>query len=358
MKFATCAAALASLSLFASTLAAPVAASPEKPQQTKEEVEAERQKALARQRNKYFHEPGGGHQLGHYDARFFHGIVSDQERHETQLTMIRAYLDYFRENDLDTWLAHGTLLGWWWNGKRLPWDWDMDTQVSGATLHHLGQAHNQTRTKYLSTDGQREREFLLDVNPWIWERERGDGANIIDARWIDTSNGLFIDITGLSETHPDTNPGVWVCKNYHRYATSDLYPMRETLFEGAIAKVPYAYDKILVQEYKEKALVVTDFEGHAWNMNQKEWIKTQAQIDKEAKEAKEQAAREAAEEEKKKKDTEMKRQAAEIKKLEDEEKRQLSQKKYDDAQEKKRQEAEAKRNQAEEEEEEVQQEEE
>ena len=31
--------------------------------------------------------------------------------------MIRAYLDYFRENNLETWLAHGTLLGWWWNGK-------------------------------------------------------------------------------------------------------------------------------------------------------------------------------------------------------------------------------------------------
>jgi hypothetical protein len=145
--------------------------------------------------------------------------------------------------------------------QRLPWDWDMDTQVSGATLHHLGEAHNQTITEYKSADGT-TRKFLLDVNPWIWERERGDGSNIIDARWIDTQNGLFIDITGLSETHPDTKPGVWVCKNYHRYNTADLYPMRETMFEGVVAKVPYAYDKILVQEYKEKALVVTDFEGY------------------------------------------------------------------------------------------------
>jgi hypothetical protein len=137
----------------------------------------------------------------------------------------------------------------------------MDTQVSGATLHRLGEKHNQTMTEYKSTSGT-TRKFLLDVNPWIWERERGDGANVIDARWIDTQNGLFIDITGLSETHPDTKPGVWVCKNYHRYNTADLYPMRETMFEGVVAKVPYAYDKILVQEYKEKALVVTDFEGY------------------------------------------------------------------------------------------------
>ena len=120
----------------------------------------------------------------------------------------------------------------------------MDTQVSGATLHHLGEHHNQTRHKYVSEDGKIEREFLLDVNPWIWERERGDGMNIIDARWIDVRNGLFIDITGLSETHPDSAPGTWSCKNYHRYKTHELYPMRETTFEGVPAKVPYSYDKI------------------------------------------------------------------------------------------------------------------
>jgi hypothetical protein len=145
--------------------------------------------------------------------------------------------------------------------QRLPWDWDMDTQVSGATLQYLGDNYNQTRHVYTFPDGTTQREYLLDINPWIWERERGDGMNIIDARWIDVSNGLFIDITGLSETHPDTAPGTWVCKNYHRYKTSDLYPMRETVFEGVAAKVPYSYDSILVEEYKEKALVETNFQG-------------------------------------------------------------------------------------------------
>lgn len=146
--------------------------------------------------------------------------------------------------------------------KRLPWDFDLDTQVADGTLQHIGRVHNQTKYPYVSYDGTVQREYLLDVNPWIWERERGDGANIIDARWIDTRNGLFIDITGLSETHPKDRPGEWVCKNYHRYQTSDLYPMRETIFEGVVAKVPYNYDKILVDEYQEKALVVTEFNGY------------------------------------------------------------------------------------------------
>lgn len=135
------------------------------------------------------------------------------------------------------------------------------------TLKHLGEVHNQTRYPYISDDGKVQREYLLDVNPWIWQRERGDGMNIIDARWIDVRNGLFIDITGLSETNPDTNPGIWSCKNYHRYATDDLYPMRETMFEGVPAKVPYSYDKILTEEYKKSALVNTNFNGYVVTMS-------------------------------------------------------------------------------------------
>lgn len=55
--------------------------------------------------------------LGHYDRRYFHGVVTDEERTDTQAHMIRAYLTFFRNHGLDTWIAHGTLLGWWWNGK-------------------------------------------------------------------------------------------------------------------------------------------------------------------------------------------------------------------------------------------------
>jgi hypothetical protein len=113
--------------------------------------------------------------------------------------------------------------------------------------------------------------------------------NVIDARWIDIRNGLYIDITGLSEARPDTHPGVWSCKNYHDYKTTELYPMRETMFEGVLAKVPYAYDKILTDEYSEQALVSTTYNGyemhmltpliqrwldfrHAWDPKSKQWV--------------------------------------------------------------------------------------
>lgn len=175
--------------------------------------------------------------------------------------MIRAYLRFFEDNGLETWIAHGTLLGWWWNGKKLPWDQDIDTQVSDQTLTYLATHMNYTTYQYTDEEYDISREFLLDVNPHYTERGRGDGMNIIDARWIDIRNGLYIDITGLSETEPDKYPGVWSCKNYHHYLTKDLYPMRQSTFEGVRAKIPYAYDKILIEEYAEKALTLTEYEG-------------------------------------------------------------------------------------------------
>ena len=175
--------------------------------------------------------------------------------------MIRAYLRFFKDNDIETWIAHGTLLGWWWNGKMLPWDADIDTQVSDLTLSYMANYLNMTIYHYVDESNSIARDYLLDVNPWFFERERGDGMNIIDARWIDIRNGLYIDITGLSETEPDKHPGVWNCKNYHHYPIKDLYPMRESTFEGMPAKVPYAYEKILVDEYAEKALILTEYQG-------------------------------------------------------------------------------------------------
>ncbi|CAD6581507.1 MAG: hypothetical protein ASARMPREDX12_001936 [Alectoria sarmentosa] len=228
---------------------------------------------------KYFHEPGGTSLSNHYDSRYEHGILSYEEKQDSQVHMMRAYLDFFKKNNIETWLAHGTLLGWWWNGKMLPWDWDIDTQVSGPTLMFLGKHFNGSIYEYSSADSDpdlqplTERQYLLDVNPAMIERDRGNGDNVIDARWIDIRNGLYIDVTGLSETEPLDQPGVWSCKNYHHYRTTDLYPMRETMYEGVVAKVPYAYDRILAEEYQEKALVVTEYEGHKWHPDIKEWIK-------------------------------------------------------------------------------------
>ncbi|TVY22326.1 Protein MNN4 [Lachnellula hyalina] len=261
--------------LFAlSSLLLPIFAAPEPPA---EAIEAIEERAKFGGDTKYFHEPGGNDELGHYDIRYFKGTpVTYEERGDTLLHLIRSYLTVFREKNVETWIAHGTLLGWWWNGKIMPWDWDLDTQVSASTLTWLGENLNMTFHNYtsLNEDGTSDtREYLLDINPNHVERIRGDGQNVIDARWIDVSNGLFIDITGLSETNPSTQPGIWSCKNFHRYRTRDLYPLRETVFEGVPALVPYSFDRILTEEYSARALTKTMHEGHKWMPEQKEWVK-------------------------------------------------------------------------------------
>ncbi|CAG8960156.1 hypothetical protein HYFRA_00010635 [Hymenoscyphus fraxineus] len=253
-----------------STLAAPIKtkSGPELEQEAEQETEVD---------TKYFHEPGGGDEWGHYDIRYFSGApVSYEVKRHTLHNLIRSYLSIFRSKNIETWIAHGTLLGWWWNGKIMPWDWDLDTQVSASTLTWLGQNMNMTLHNFTISelDGSTgERQYLLDVNPHIDDRLRGDGQNVIDARWIDTVNGLFIDITGLAETNPSMQPGIWSCKNFHRYRTRDLYPLRETEFEGVQALVPYSFDRILTEEYSSRALTKTQHEGHQWFPAQKEWIK-------------------------------------------------------------------------------------
>ncbi len=145
-------------------------------------------------------------------------------------------------------IAHGSLLDLWWNGQILPWDWDADVQVSGQTLSYLGRSLNYITHNYKS--GGVERQYLLDVSPYYAERTRGDGVNITDARWIDMRNSLFIDITGISETNLFDGPGAWSCKNQHEYYMTDIWPLKETTFEGVTALVPFAYDTLLMEEYE------------------------------------------------------------------------------------------------------------
>jgi len=140
----------------------------------------------------------------------------------------------------------------------MPWDWDIDTQVSEATLFRLADDFNQTVVTYNSTDPDVQHSYLLDVNPWARQRVHHKGLNIIDARWIDMQTGLYIDITGLSRLDKE-QPNEWGCKNNHNYTISDIYPLRATNFEGVAAKVPFRFESVLIDEYKDKALTETHY---------------------------------------------------------------------------------------------------
>ncbi|KAL5342361.1 LicD family-domain-containing protein [Aspergillus crustosus] len=219
---------------------------------------------------KYFQEPGNDEIHAHYDSRFFKAPVPKEQRSQVLTHIIHSYFEYFNSHNLETWLAHGTLLGWWWNSKIMPWDWDIDTQVSEATLSRLATEFNGTVARYNTTPSG-QHSYLLDVNPWARQRDRGMGLNIIDARWIDMQTGLYIDITGLSRLNKE-KPNTWGCKNNHNYLISDIYPLRASYFEGVAAKVPFRYESVLTDEYTGKALTETHYNKYTWDPVVEEWL--------------------------------------------------------------------------------------
>lgn len=44
--------------------------------------------------------------------------------------------------------------------------------------------------------------------------------------------------------------------------TRDLFPLRDSFFEGQMVKIPYNYAKLLTQEYGKASLTKTEYSGY------------------------------------------------------------------------------------------------
>lgn len=65
------------------------------------------------------------------------------------------------------------------------------------------------------------RDYLLEINPHYNIRSTEDKLNVIDARWIDTETGLFIDISTIRRNWTDgVEAGALMCKDRHHYLVS------------------------------------------------------------------------------------------------------------------------------------------
>lgn len=176
----------------------------------------------------YFHETdfhSKSHRFGavsHCDTRFApKQQPDDDEIRQTLKALLESYISTMGDLSVSTWLAHGPLIGWYWNRKLLPWDTDIDVHVSEEGIEVLARSFNMTEYSYPVPPGRTARTYLLDINPHYSIVSEKDVANRIDARWIDTTNGKFIDITAVHRNGRDSDGGrqlgTLFCKDGHRY---------------------------------------------------------------------------------------------------------------------------------------------
>lgn len=136
---------------------------------------------------------------GHYDWRFFNGIVqSELETRRTLHHLVRLFLKFTYARRFAVWVAHGSLLSWYWNGSNFPWDYDVDVQMPIKDLQQFCLLYNNTLVVENLGDGLGK--YFVDCGSSLTHREKGYGRNNIDARFIDIDKGIYIDITGLALT--------------------------------------------------------------------------------------------------------------------------------------------------------------
>lgn len=164
--------------------------------------------------------------ISHCDPRYCPPSPPEIEATRQTLTaLMSSFALAMNELKAEIWIAHGALLGWYWNQRLLPWDTDIDVQLSFDTLKSLAASNNMTEYKYTLPEEKTPRIYLFDINPHYLISSSADVANKIDARWIDTTNGKYIDITAVHSLKPGeglkmAEESVLFCKDGHRYKVS------------------------------------------------------------------------------------------------------------------------------------------
>ncbi|KAJ3111688.1 hypothetical protein HK098_008364 [Nowakowskiella sp. JEL0407] len=182
---------------------------------------------------KYFNET----EVTMLDSRFANttDYHNDTKRNSVLHGLLLNWVEFCKEVGLVTWMAHGTMLGWLWGQQIFPWDKDLDFHMPISDLLKLFKYNNTIYNKH----------YLIDVNPnsvfRLYEQN-----NVIDARLIDTRNGMYLDITGIADVN---RTGLLACKSPHFYVWSDFVPLSGTVLEGVEVWMPNRVIELLNREY-------------------------------------------------------------------------------------------------------------
>lgn len=214
----------------------------------------------------------------HYDWRFFNGALnyerdgwSDKELIlRTNIILDRLLRNWYlfaEEKGIVSWLMHGPLLSWYWDGLMFPFDLDIDIQMPIAELTRLTKEYNQTLVVENPSEGYGK--YLIDVGTFIHNRGISKNSNHIDARFIDVDSGIYIDITALSKSDAVTPPEykdnslvniekidatdveIYNDRRKHFYTLPQLSPLRYSMMGGVPLYVPSTISDRLTFEYSK-----------------------------------------------------------------------------------------------------------
>ncbi|KAJ3168056.1 hypothetical protein HK101_011689 [Irineochytrium annulatum] len=203
---------------------------------------------------------------GHQDIRYMQ-VVTPSRRRKNLVEALDAWTRFCEKEGIIAWLAYGGLVGWFWNQKMLPWDVDLDFQVTLKTLLSLRRFDNRLI----------DRRYLVEVSGYNAYRLEQIGNNI-DARFIDTMSGFYIDIFAMADVD-GTNATVVRQKMELDFHVEDIFPLRSTTLMGFQVWRPNNVVKILKSVYGTGPLTNTNFRDQMniewrWNQQKLVWEKT------------------------------------------------------------------------------------
>ncbi|CUM66789.1 uncharacterized protein PRCAT00004471001 [Priceomyces carsonii] len=212
----------------------------------------------------------------HYEWRFFNGALRyikddwTMEQLETreQIILDRLLRNWFRfaeEKGIISWIAHGPLLAWYWNGLMFPYDLDIDIQMPSSELNRLSKNYNMTLVIEDLEEGYGK--FLIECATFLHHRDMPSKDNHIDARFIDIDTGTYIDITGIGKNNEvpppeydshirnkNANGGsveLYMDRRKHWLNFESINPLRYSMIGGVPVYVPNDIMSMLNREYSQ-----------------------------------------------------------------------------------------------------------
>lgn len=236
----------------------------------------------------------------HYDWRFFNGALNYDRDGWTERELVirtgtildrllRNWYRFAEEKGIVTWIMHGPLLSWYWDGLMFPFDNDIDIQMSAVELARLARDYNQTLIVEDPSEGYGK--YLIDIGTFIHNRDISLNSNHIDGRFVDVDSGIYIDITGLgkSKANPpeeynnnelvnihkefhDENAEVYNDRRKHFYTLDQLSPLRYSMLGGVPVYIPSTITNRIVFEYSN-GLVNYEFNDWYYVTRLNLWLK-------------------------------------------------------------------------------------